>query len=64
MNNPFKAFFSDSNEVNEKTVIGVLCLGLAIAGYFMSSIPMDKFYAMLGMSAVCFGLSALTGLKK
>lgn len=54
-----KDFFSDSNEINEDVVMGVLFAVLLIAATFIPAIEGEKYYILAGMVAAFFGLGAI-----
>ena len=53
-----KEFFSDSNEINENIIMGVIFSVLLIAMTF-TNIGIEKYYTLAGMITLFFGVGAL-----
>lgn len=50
-------FFSNENTINEQIVMGVVFSVCLIVATFVSEVPQDKYFSLLGLVGLFFGLS-------
>lgn len=54
-----KDLFSDSNEINENTVMGVIFVGALLVAAFIPDVGDERLYVFGGLVAAFFGIGAL-----